>query len=359
MSDEEQQGAGCISECLGCATTKQLQATMTLMSDEDIAAAIEANMNEQTPNERKAVNDFAEDRARFESPFHKEYAYALEMDANFRTIFSISLMQTTVWVDSWFMDLFYYIVASHPLLGYFAHEAHPLEIADRSLIIVAGVTICLVNQVTPQCRVLTENSCFSAFINNGMCEDGGNYTWMGSEAEPKLFACDYGTDFADCGSRDEHIWRSTVTSGHADGAGIWCFSEDELYFKIIAVAFVIIPLVMMLITKLILCECCITNQNNKQRIFWTDFGQNAGNTIVLALCAGCGYFVNGDEISIIDLGFTQAIIYGTILAVNFVTFVMAYKLEKRDIARHKGIENHTKAKMSLDGMFDDHSVGDK
>merc|ERR1719240_88343 len=57
-------------------------------------------MQNQTPSEKKAVMDFAEDQKEFKSPFYADYNYALENDHNFRTIFSLSLMQSTVWVDS-------------------------------------------------------------------------------------------------------------------------------------------------------------------------------------------------------------------------------------------------------------------
>jgi len=149
---------------------------------------------------------------------------------------------------------------------------------------------------------------------------------------------------------------NTQVRGHADGAGIWCFSQKEIYIKVFIIAFIVIPLVMFVITQLILCSCCITQQNNKKKIFWTDFGQNLGNTLTLMLCATCGYFVHGDTIQVGELLLTQGGIYLTILIMNFFIFTTRYKNEKMLIAQHGGMKNFILASMSLDGMFDDHEL---
>merc|ERR1719409_834367 len=113
-----------------------------------------------TGPEREAILAYAEDRAQYKSPFSDEYEEALENDENFRTIFSLSRMQSKTWIDIFCWDLWYFSLQKHPLLGFFAHHAHPLEMADRTLILVTGFSICLINQIAPKCvREVCEETC--------------------------------------------------------------------------------------------------------------------------------------------------------------------------------------------------------
>jgi len=286
--------------------------------------------------------------------------------------------------------MWYFHLQKHPLLGFFSHHAHPLELTDRTLILITGWCICLLNQTLPICRAdICTNTCYPHFLNNGVCDDGGeDGHYRGTEVLTNLghgaFPCDWGTDCWDCGARDEldysmyesftnwtqgldNTWTTGELGGffpgeeiEAKGKGFWCFPpllDVDLWFigitlpySMPAMTFFIIPLCLAGVTNLILCKCCIKEHNKKRKQFYLDFGQSAGNLLVMILVVGAGFQVA----SLLDRGINwgalvanKVFIYALVFGINTLAFIAGYKSEKQKIIQLGGVANWIKATQSF------------
>lgn len=340
------------------------------------------NLEAMTESEFKAIMLYSKMRATYNGPYSDFWEHEIEQDDNFRDIFSISQMTSRVWTDNTCTDLWLFSLQKHPLLGFASHHTHPLELADRTMIFLTGFCICLINQIAPLCnREVCDNTCFHLWVNNGICEDGGNFTWAGGESvfnyigDTSLYpdtqvdgpyACDYGTDCADCGPRDsEWLRRAGINKGHSlwedldgghpDGPGLWCFSNNQVYVKTVFMTFLIIPVSFTIITNLLLCKCCITQDDTAKKIFWTDFGQNLGNCIVMALVTFAGYLTKtyiDNGVNFLALLANKMFVFSLIGGINVLVFMMSYKSTKEKIYMYKGMRNFIRATYTLNGSLD-------
>jgi len=372
----------CCKKCCGCYPLgDQPKLDEEVMDDEAIKQEMKENLEAMTPAEKDAIMKYADMRATYQGPFQDFWEDAIEQDENYRVIFSLSQMTSRVWTDKFCTDLWLFSLQKHPLLGFMAHHTHPLELADRTFIFITGFCICLINQIAPLCdREVCENTCFHMFVNNGVCEDGGNFTWAGRDSNYSFaadyqgsddfsgglyqlngpYACDYGTDCMDCGVRDsEWLRRAAVDKSHPDSPGLWCFSNEQVYVKTVLMTFMIIPVSFTVITNLLLCKCCITQDNVQRKIFWTDFGQNLGNLIVVCLVTFAGYLTK----SYIDRGVNflvllanKAFVFSLIGGINVAVFIMSYKSTKAKIYKYKGMRNFIRANYTLNGALDSAST---
>lgn len=251
------------------------------------------------------------------------------------------------------------------------------------MIFLTGFCICLINQIAPLCnRAVCDNTCFHMWVNNGICEDGGNFTWAGRDSQYQYggspddfpdatthgpFACDYGTDCLDCGPRDSEwlrragvsqghdLWNDLPLGDHPDGPGLWCFSNNQVYVKTVAMTFCIIPVSFTVITNLLLCKCCITQDDVAKKIFWTDFGQNLGNCIVMALVTFAGYLTKtyiDNGVNFLVLLANKTFVFTLIGGINILVFMMSYKSTKEKIYMYKGMRNFIRATYTLNGALD-------
>lgn len=380
----------CCKKCCGCYPLgDQPKLDDQILTDEEIEDAMNKNLSGMLRDEQDAILLYSDMRACYQGPYSDFYEEAIEEDEHFRTVFSLSQMTSRVWTNNFCTDLWLFSLQKHPMLGFASHHTHPLELADRTLIFLTGFCICLINQIAPLCeREVCTDTCFHLFLRNGICEDGGNFTWAGSDSAYIFnthhpgsgdqlgaddffdyqingpFACDYGTDCFDCGPRDKmELRRAAVTKtfnyldgGHPDGAGFWCFHNNQVYVKTVAMTFCIIPVSFTVITNLLLCKCCLTQDDVKTKVFWTDFGQNLGNSIVMMLITFAGYLTKeyiDRDLNFLVLLANKAFVFALIGGINVAVFIMSYKAAKQKIYRFKGMRNYIRANYTLNGKLDD------
>merc|ERR1719198_1255383 len=147
----------------------------------------------------------------------------------------------------------------------------------------------------------------------------------------------------------------TLGGEHPDGNGFWCFAPNQIYLKTVLMTFCIIPVSFTVITNLLLCKCCITQNDVAKKVFWTDFGQNLGNCIVMALVTFAGYLTKtyiDKGVNFLVLLANKTFVFALIGGINVLVFMMSYKSTKEKIYMYKGMRNFIRATYTLNGALD-------